>query len=88
MGDNEYYAAEKIARKVVSEEIEACPKGIKHEGDIDYMKKDIIEIKENHKGTTDKIFILIDRINGKFLTVAGMVILELVGIVLVLLKLR
>lgn len=86
MDDNEYYTADKIARKVVGEEMDKCPKGIKHEGDIDHMKNDIADIKENHKTTTDKIFVLIDRINGKFLTIAGAVILQLVVLIIEFLK--
>lgn len=77
MGENEYYAAEKVARKVISEELEKCIKGNKHEIEIENIKGEI----EDMKKVNENIFSQIRSINGKFLTIAGAIIAELITLI-------
>ena len=75
--ENEYYSMDKIARKVVTEEMDKCIKGNRHETEIKNLQGEIKDMKEANK----EIFSKLDRINGKFLLIAGTAILQLLAIV-------
>ena len=82
--ENEYYSMDKIARKVVEEELDKCPKGIKHETEIINLKGDITAMKDTNKD----IFRKLDGINNQFLVIAGATILQLISIIGIIIMLK
>lgn len=80
-GENEFYAAEKIARKICAEEMQKCLKGNAHEIKIENIEREVETMKKSAKDTADTIFSKLDAINGKFLTIAVTAVMELLAFI-------
>ena len=79
MDNNEYYAAEKNARKICDEEIARCIKGNRHEIEIRNLQQEQIDMKTDFNDTKTEIFNQLKGINNKFLAMAVSAVIQLVG---------